>query len=154
MDCAALDLIFENLNANGTYSVTVVSNQPDGIAGFGALLMRSDAAEPQTLKGAAERYLFSDRAVPSASQDPSISRPDQPFGLAGGEPVTASITRQTPGRYRLQIKFTGAINRAFDFEGQCMGAAIVGTAPAIGNSEGVDTAVYVVTTGRFTPLPK
>src|SRR5262249_32762238 len=59
--------------------------------------------------------------------------------------LQAAIQRLASGQYQVLLQFTGPIGRTFEINGQCIGAGIVGTAPAIGNNEYVDSATYVVT---------
>jgi hypothetical protein len=90
-------------------------------------------------------YLFSDRLLngPLPANPPFQGAP-QAFALKGAEPMQATIQRLGGGQYHVQLRFTGPINRTFEITGHCIGAAIVGTAPAIGNNERVDSATYVV----------
>jgi hypothetical protein len=151
MDCNALDQLFQTLRTNGTYKVTIVSNQPDGIVGYGVTGGRWTGQS--VLSGSTDRYLFSDRTVTLPSSDPIFVGPENPFAVTAPESIDVTVASQGNGQYFVQLNFTGGINRQFAIAGQCTSGAIVGTAPAIGNNEHVDDAVYVVTVGGFTEDP-
>jgi hypothetical protein len=143
--CADLERLFTSLRGDGTYRLTVVSNQPDGIAGFcgrfpGNFTLNARLSGPGELTASSDHYLFSDRtfAVPSAGSP-------QEF-----EPVTVSVRSTERGQYLVILNFTGAIDRRFEIPCQCVGEAIVGHGNAIGAHEYTEQATYVVTVGPFT----
>ena len=156
-NCATLDQLFQNLQDGGAYPVTIVSNQPDGIVGFGGtfpgstgLTMRKKG--PGQLSGDTRGYLLSDRTFDTPPQDGFVG-PPQGFSIFGPDPLSASVQRDGTSQYTLLLHFTGGINRTYEISAQCVGEAIVGVANAIGNNEHVNSATYTVTVGSFVPDP-
>jgi hypothetical protein len=143
-DCGSLDQLLQAPRTGGGYPVHVLSNQPDGIVGYGGALRWNGSAFQGTMQGPTgtnspgpQGYLFSDRLLNGpVPPQPPFQGPPQGFALRGAEPIAASVQRLGGGSYRVHLQFTGPVNRTFDFTGQCVGSAVVGTAPAIGSAEG------------------
>lgn len=155
--CADLDQLFRSLRSNGTYRLTVTSNQPDGIVGFcghfpGNFSVNARQSGPGELTATTTNYLFSDRTFDAPSNGPFVG-PAQGFSIYAPEPVTVTVRQPADGQYLVVLHFTGGINRRFEIPGQCVGEAIVGYTSAIGNNEHAHRATYVVTVGRFTADP-
>ncbi|MFL6123843.1 hypothetical protein [Actinophytocola sp.] len=137
-----------------------MSNQPDGICGYAALGLRMTAGgrlgHPA---GVSSSYLFSDR-VRQWPGDPGTFGMPQPFEVYSAAKFDILISAAGNGRYDVRMDFGADINRQFDLwsngqpGAQCVEGAIVGTGPAIGNTEHVDRAIYVVTIGKNVPDPK
>jgi len=156
--CADLERLFTSLRGDGTYRLTVVSNQPDGIAGFcgrfpGNFTLNARLSGPGELTASSDHCLFSDRTFATPSDGP-FTGPAQGFSIYAREPVTVSVRSAGAGQYVVILNFTGAINRRFEFPCQCVGEAIVGYSNAIGATEYADHATYVVTVGPFTADPR
>lgn len=155
--CADLDQLFTSLQGNGSYRLTIVSNQPDGIVGFsgrfpGNFSLNARRSGPGALSASSSNYLFSDRTFNTPSNGPFVG-PAQGFSIYVHESVTVSVQHTGAGQYLVTLNFTGAINRRFEIPCQCIGEAIVGYTNAIGDNEYADHATYVVTIGRFTADP-
>jgi len=151
MDCNQLNGRFQEQRVPGVYEVTIVSNQLDGIVGFGGqfggVLQLRKVAEGR-LQGGTGSYLFSDRTFalgPFALQ---------PFSAKNEDLVSMNVTIQSEGngQYLVELDIFGG-GRHFVINGQCIEGAIVGSGPAIGASEPVETAIYTITVGRFIEDP-
>ncbi|MEV6638971.1 hypothetical protein [Amycolatopsis sp. NPDC051371] len=132
---ADLDRLFASLQGHGTYRLTVVSNQPDGVAGFcgrlpGNLTLNARLSGPGELTAASD-------GSPGAR-----------------EPVTVSVRSTGAGQYLVVLNFTGEINRRFEIPCQCVGEAIVGCSNAIGANEYADHVTHVVIVGPFSSDPR
>ncbi len=155
---ADLEQLFTSLQGHGTYRLTVVSNQPDGIVGFCGRFptnfsLNARLSGPAELTASSDNYLFSDRTFNTPSDGP-FAGPAQGFSIYVHEPVTVSVRSTGAGQYLVTLNFTGGINRRFEIPCQCVGEAIVGYTNAIGNNEYVDHATYVVTVGTFAADPR
>ena len=161
LSCAGLDQLFQSPQTNGTYAVTIVSNQPDGLVGFAG--STNSAYVPSggvpgrfsgtQLSGSTNNYLFSDRATFTAPQGGGFGGVYQPFSINSPAPLSYTLTRAAAGQYTIGLNFGSGINRQFSFTGQCIGEALVGYTRAIGNNEWTDDATYTVTIGGFVPDP-
>jgi hypothetical protein len=161
LSCAGLDQVFQSPQSGGGYPVTVVSNQPDGIVGFGgssgsfagpANGIQGRVSGPNQLSGSTSGYLFSDRTTYTPSQG-GFGGTYQPFSINGPVPFSFTLTWTGSGQYTIGLNFGTGINRQFSFSGQCIGEALVGYTRAIGNNEWTDDATYTVTIGTFAPDP-
>lgn len=155
--CTDLNQLFTTLRGNGTYRMTVVSNQPDGIVGFCGhfptnFSLNARRSGPGELTASSNNYLFSDRTFNTPSSGPFVG-PAQGFSLYAHESVTVSVRQTGAGEYLATLNFTGGINRRFEIPCRCVGEAIVGCTNAIGNNEHAHHATYVITVGGFTADP-
>lgn len=156
MSCAGLDQVFQSPQTNGRYPVTIVSNQPDGIAGFagtqyawsptGGVDARFSGNQ---LSGSTSNYLFSDRSTFIPPTGGGFGGSYQPFSINAPVPLSFTLSRAGAGQYTIQLTFGTGINRQFTFGAQCIGEALVGYTYAIGNNEWTDNATYAITIGNF-----
>ncbi|MEZ0112988.1 hypothetical protein ABH920_007013 [Catenulispora sp. EB89] len=160
LSCSGLDQVFQSPQTGGSYPVTVVSNQPDGIVGFGGTPYGyggSDGVPGRfsggQLSGSTGGYLFSDRSTFIPSGGGGFGGSYQPFSVSSLVPLTYTLTRNGAGQYTIGLNFGTGINRQFSFSAQCIGESLVGYTNAIGNNEWTDNATYVVTIGNFVPDP-
>ena len=159
MSCADLDQVFQTPQTNGTYPVTVVSNQPDGIVGYGgeqySYSYPSGGVSGQfangQLTGSTSNYLFSDRSTFIPPTGGGFGGASQPFSINAPVPLSYTLARTGAGQYTVGLNFGSGINRQFSFAAQCIGESLVGYTRAIGNNEYTDDATYTITIGTFVP---
>jgi hypothetical protein len=157
MSCADLDQTFQSPQTNGMYPVTIVSNQPDGIAGFtGSVYPSTVGGAPgqfsgTQLSGATSDYLFSDRTTFTPPPGGGFGGTYQPFSINAPASLSYTLARTGPGQYTVGLNFGADINRQFSFSAQCIGESLVGYTRAIGNNEWTDDATYTITIGNFVP---
>jgi len=160
LSCAGLDQTFQNPQTNGSYPVTIVSNQPDGITGFAGaetIYGATSSGIPgrftgTQLTGSTGNYLFSDRSTYIPSPGGGFGT-YQPFSINGPATLTYTLTKNSPGHYTIALNFGANIYRQFTFPAQCIGESLVGYTSAIGNNERTDDATYTITVGNFAADP-
>lgn len=161
LGCAGLDQVFQSPRSDGSYPVTIVSNQPDGIAGFAGSqnAFASSGGVPGRfsggqLSGSTSNYLFSDRSTfISSPGGGGFSEAFQPFSINAPVPLSYTLNKTGPGQYTVGLTFGTDINRQFSFATQCIGESLVGYTHAIGNHEWTDYATYTISVGDFVPDP-
>jgi hypothetical protein len=165
------DVFDQAAHAEGTTSLTLVSNQGDAIASYMVGDMRfadapkeivrdeSPVLQRSHLESSADAtVLFSDRIMTLPGPDPAGFGPQQPFDVEA--PNTATIALAPTGSedshsatWDVKLTLPAPFNRTFDFVAQVNGSTLVGTTPAIGMSENVDEATHVMSM-RFRPAPR
>lgn len=156
MDCNLLTNIFDNLERQRRYHVTIVSNQRNGVVGYGKVEMTKEVEMSLVGRG---QYLRSDRislipiGPPESGPPPGGGfqpRYEQPFSTRPEVAETMSLIIRPSGdnRYKVDGDFE---NRPFSFEGQCIQGAIIGSAPAVGVTEPNETAIYTITVDDSPP---
>lgn len=141
-----------------TITLTVVSNQGDAICSYTVGSMQYLKAPSKAtisvvpmpalfqrdhlVTSDAATMLFSDRFSPG-----EVSR--QPFGIESPNKATFALAPSGHGdsssvSWDVNLALPAPFNRTFNFAATVMGSTIVGTAPAIGISEHVDHATYVL----------
>ncbi|WP_250475046.1 hypothetical protein [Caballeronia sp. GAFFF1] len=168
---ATIAEVFRELAAEGgTARVTVVSNQGDGIASYTVGTMFYVSRPSSAQKGEAPAFMrdhlssdgadaqvsFSDRFVSIDAGNGSTEQ--QPFSMRATNMAAIAIapaegSGQDSKTWLVNIRLPGPFNRTLDFKANVDGSTLVGTSStAIGITEHVDTAVFVVSLKRDQPL--
>ncbi|GJH13637.1 hypothetical protein CBA19CS11_32385 [Caballeronia novacaledonica] len=159
--------VFRELAAEGgTARVTVISNQGDGISSYivGKVIYaprRSSAPKGGEAPVFLRDHLSSDGTDGQASfSDRFVTvdvgngvKEEQPFSIRATNSAAIAIAPEGNGQgsktWLVNIRLPAPFNRTLDFKANVDGSTLVGTSPtAIGITEHVDTAVYVVSLKR------
>ena len=139
---ASIDYVFHQvISAGGAGDMTIVSNQPDGLVTYtsGSLYKISDSA----LQGNAS-MLFSDRLLdyPDPGGGPVLLQ--NRFSGQASQALQITLTSPSSGTYELELNIPSPFNRDFHSPLTVYGDLAYGSTSAIGNTEDVDYATYLI----------
>lgn len=139
---ASIDAVFHQVMSEGGNAVIiVVSNQPDGLVTYTtATLYRISGS---ALQGNGS-MLFSDRLLdyPDPSGGPVLLQ--NRFNRQAAQDLQITLTSPSNGAYALELNIPSPFNRDFHSPLTVYGDVAYGSTNAIGNTEHVASATYLV----------
>ncbi len=140
---ASIDAVFHKvMSEGGNAAMIVVSNQPDGLVTYTAanLYRISDSA----IQGNGS-MLFSDRLLDYPDPGGGPVQLENRFNHLASQGLQITLTSPGNGAYELELNLPSPFNRDFHSPLTVYGDSAYGSTSAIGNTEHVDSATYLIT---------